>query len=193
MASKNIATEYTLPHLVIGRSPVTDVVLFKDSLKEARKKVPEKNMAGLFSEEESEKQAGGFAMLMLMPHWLNQAFGEIYGGQITSGGFLENTIGIYDQLLKQLFDSKINYWKGKEAISAIVEEEVHHQKYKDSENRKEKEIHVKAKGQNVVDILKTEEKIEEATGIKQIVAEIMQELPPLEKLLEPFYQRIGRK
>lgn len=195
MASKNIATEYTLPHLVIGSSPVVDLALFIDSLKEARKKASKKKTAGLFSREESKKQLG-LAAITLFPYELAQIFAERFGrGVLVKGMHAEETISIYDEKLKRLFDSEINFWERREMTGVIVEEELHHQKYKTSEVMKEKNEWAKRNdGQaDAIKIMIAGQEIEEAEGVKQMVVEITQEMPSFEKLLEPFYERIGQK
>jgi hypothetical protein len=196
MASKNIATEYTLPHLVIGNSPSSDVFIFHNTLQKIKKEASKKNIVGLFSEEKAvkRKQIGeDVDATPIALFKLAQMLGQLgyTGSWLTQGVNSENIIGIYDKSLQKLFNDNNNQEK-REVINTIVEEEVHHQKYKDRVLKKEKEK-INMSEVTFEQVLGSGDKIEKAAGVKKMVAEITHELPPLEKLLEPFYQRIGQK
>ncbi len=196
MAERGVATTYTLPHLIIGSSPYTDLALFnyvRRELKSKRRRrlKPDYKRSLLFSKEETEKEIG-LGRLLLLPYQMQQALAPLIGGVTVRGARSGDAVSIYDSVIKSAFSSR----RFSDVLSTVVEEEVHHQGYLEEEMAKRVAMIPSSKNREIRDtsdvneILLEAERLESDVGIKIFVQEVLQDLPSEQELFEPFMRLV---
>ena len=200
MGEKNLLKTYVLPNVLINFSPLTSVDVFNfcwDASCLSKPKSTETNV--LYSIERMISKLTVDLEQLLIYEAHQELVLKQQQGAVVIGAHRGNAIAIFAQTVAAYFmflrlDSRIDKKIKEQFTRCVVEEEIHHQDYKLEELAKREVscelILKKPTIDNISKGLSETTQIEEDVGIKDLVEEVLEHLPPEQELIKPFYEAV---